>query len=47
MSEYLKPGQYIDSDNASVAVFAKQNVKGSTDKERAISLYYAVRDKIR
>ena len=47
MSEYLKPAQYIDSDNVAVTAFAKQNVKGNTEKERAISLYYAVRDKIR
>jgi transglutaminase-like putative cysteine protease len=47
MSEYLKSGRYVDSDNASVAAFARKHVKGRNDKERAISLYYTVRDEIR
>ena len=47
MNEYRKAGRYIDSDNAAVTAFAKQHVKGGTDKARAISLYYAVRDEIR
>jgi len=47
MNEHLKPGRYVDSDNASVAAYARQHVKGGTDRERAISLYYAVRDGIR
>ena len=47
MNEYLTSGRYVDSDNASVAAFARKHVKGRNDKERAISLYYAVRDLIR
>jgi transglutaminase-like putative cysteine protease len=47
MSEYLDSRRYVDSDNASVAAFARKHVKGGNDKERAISLYYAVRDEIR
>jgi transglutaminase-like putative cysteine protease len=47
MSEYLKSGRYVDSDNASVAAFARKHVKSGNERERAISLYYAVRDEIR
>ena len=47
MNEYQKPGRYIDSDDPAVAAFAKAHVKGTNEKDRAISLYYAVRDAIR
>ena len=47
MNEHLKPGRYIDSDDAAVAAFSRKHVRGATDKDRAISLYYAVRDAIR
>ena len=47
MNEYLTSGRYVDSDSASVAAFATKHAKGKNDKERAISLYYAVRDEIR
>lgn len=47
MNEYLKPGHYVDSGNSGVIGFSKTNTKGKSDRERAISLYYAVRDKIR
>ena len=47
MNEYLSPGRYIDSDNAAVIAFSKTNTKGKSARERAISLYYAVRDRIR
>ena len=30
-----------------MVAFAKGNVHGETERERAVSLYYAVRDKIR
>ena len=43
---YLKPGRLVDSDHPSVLEFADAHVKGKTDRERAISLYYAVRDEI-
>lgn len=47
MNEYLQPGRYIDSGNASVAAFAKQHARGGSVRERAVSLYYAVRDGVR
>jgi transglutaminase-like putative cysteine protease len=47
MKEFLSPGRYIDSDHAAVIEFARKHVKGSSDVERAVSLYYAVRDGVR
>lgn len=47
MQEYLQPGSYIDSDHPAVAAFAREHIAGSTEVERAVSLYYAVRDGIR
>ena len=47
MNEYLNPGRYIDSGDAAIHAFTKKHLKGKTDRERAISLYYAVRDGIR
>lgn len=47
MNEYLAPGRYIDSDHPAVVAYAREHAQGSTDRERAVSLYYAVRDGIR
>jgi transglutaminase-like putative cysteine protease len=47
MNDYLAPGRYIDSSHPAVSDFSEQNVKGETERERAVSLYYAVRDKVR
>src|SRR5207247_1735353 len=47
MTEYLEPGRYIDSAHPAVIRFSKQNSQGSVARERAVSLYYAVRDQIR
>jgi transglutaminase-like putative cysteine protease len=47
MNEYLQPASYIDSSHASVQAFTKKHVKGGTGRERAVALYYAVRDAIR
>ena len=47
MNEYLQPGRYIDSGHPAIQEFSKQNSSGNTPRERAVSLYYAVRDKIR
>jgi len=47
MNEFRKPGRYIDSGHAAIVSFSQENVKGKTDRDRAISLYYAVRDEIR
>jgi transglutaminase-like putative cysteine protease len=47
MNEYLKPGRFIDSDHPAVIAFATAKVAGKSDRERAVSLYYAVRDGVR
>jgi transglutaminase-like putative cysteine protease len=47
MNEYLAPGRFVDSAHPAVIDFAKQNCDGKTERERAVSLYYAVRDGIR
>ena len=47
MNEFLAPGTYVDSDHPAVFAFAKKNSKGKSALERAVSLYYAVRDDIR
>jgi transglutaminase-like putative cysteine protease len=47
MKEFLAPGNYVDSGHPAVVEFARRHVKGSTDVERAVSLYYAVRDGVR
>jgi transglutaminase-like putative cysteine protease len=47
MNEFLEPGRFIDSDHPAVIAFSKQNGSGRSDLERAVSLYYAVRDEIR
>src|SRR3981189_3497991 len=47
MKEFLRPGRYIDSAHPAVIRFSKQNSQGSVARERAVSLYYAVRDQIR
>lgn len=45
--DYLASGEYIDSGHPAVAKFAREHAHGVSDLERAISLYYAVRDRIR
>jgi len=48
MKEYLQPTYFIDSDHPQVIEFASKNCEsGVTEIEKAISLYYAVRDGIR
>ena len=47
MSEYLKPGRFVDSDHPAVIDFANKNSTGASQREQAVSLYYAVRDSIR
>jgi transglutaminase-like putative cysteine protease len=47
MNEYLQPARYIDSDHPAVVAFSKENSSGKTCRERAVALYYAVRDGIR
>src|SRR5262245_31591276 len=44
---YLQPGEFIDSDAASVRAFAREAVADAPDDvTRAVRLYYAVRDRI-
>ena len=48
MEEYLHPTYYIDSDYPEIIAFAEQHSQsGKTDMEKAIEIYYAVRDTIR
>lgn len=48
MREYLGPGRCIDSDHPALLEFAEKSRGSSRDPvERAIRLYYAVRDGIR
>lgn len=45
---YLQPTAIVDSDHAAVQGFAQRHTAGcSNDRERAVALYYAVRDGIR
>lgn len=48
MSASLSATYFIDKDHPDIAAFSKKHAgTGTTDKERAVSLYYAVRDLIR
>lgn len=47
MTEFLSPARYIDSDHPAVVEFARAHARGASDLERAVSLYYAVRDGVR
>jgi transglutaminase-like putative cysteine protease len=47
MKEFLAPAAYIDSGHPAVVAFAREHAKGKNPLERAVSLYYAVRDRIR
>src|SRR3982750_1859567 len=47
LTPYLQPGRFIDSDNPKVAAFAAEHAKGGDDREKAVALYYAVRDGVR
>ena len=47
MKEFLLSAQFIDSANPAVAEFSKKHSAGKTNADRAIALYYAVRDEIR
>jgi len=47
MKEFLSPATYIDSGHPAVIAYASKSAKGETPLERAVSLYYAVRDGIR
>lgn len=45
MNEYLEPTEFLNFDNESVREFAElHTVDAKTDTEKAVKLYYAVRD---
>ncbi len=43
----LKPTALIDSNHPSIGAFTQQHAQGSDDRQRAVALYYAVRDGFR
>ena len=45
--KYLQPGRFIDSGHPRIVEFTHANAKGRQDRDRAIALYYAVRDAVR
>jgi transglutaminase-like putative cysteine protease len=48
LDRYLSPTWFIDSDNPGVRAYALQVTKGATtDEERAVRCFYAVRDGVR
>jgi len=47
VKEFLASGRYVDSDHPAVIAFARRHARGASDLERAVSLYYAVRDGVR
>lgn len=45
MREFLEPTEFLDFDDFSVCDFAEKHTENAkTDKEKAVALYYAVRD---
>ena len=46
-SENLRPTAFIDSDHPAVQAFAAEHARGATERDRAVSLVYAVRDGFR
>ncbi len=49
INEYLQPGVFIDSDHPAVQAFTEEALEGAgpTAIDRAVALYYAVRDGLR
>ncbi len=47
MNQYLESARYIDSAHPAVTAFTAEYARGDDDRERAVALYYAVRDEIR
>src|SRR5262245_66096677 len=47
MNEYPKPGRFVDSDHPDVIAFAQEHSRSLIEREKAVALYYAVRDQIR
>ncbi len=46
-AEYLSPGVFVDSAHPAVVEFARRHALGASELERAVALYYAVRDGVR
>ena len=45
---YLESGRFVDSDHPSVIALARERTEGMSDpRERAVALYYGVRDDYR
>jgi transglutaminase-like putative cysteine protease len=44
---YLRPTGFVDCDNAAVVAFAKESAGSGSETQKAVSLFYAVRDGIR
>ncbi len=47
LQAFLAPADLVDSDHAAVREFAGRHAQGATGRERAVALYYAVRDTFR
>jgi transglutaminase-like putative cysteine protease len=47
MSPHLSPTAAIDSDHPTIRAFAHEHARGDSVRERAVSLYLAVRDQVR
>jgi len=47
MTEFLSSARCIDNADPAVQAFSERNASGRSVRERAVSLYYAVRDQIR
>ena len=47
MKEFLQPARFIDSAHSDVVRFSAAHANGANDRERAVALYYAVRDGVR
>lgn len=45
--EYLRPTEFVDSDHPAVVDFARRSCSGGGPRERAVELYYAIRDGFR
>ena len=43
----LHPTPTIDSNNPAVIAFAERHIGSGSERERAVNLYYAVRDEVR
>jgi transglutaminase-like putative cysteine protease len=43
----LAPTSMVDSDHPAIGAFSALHAQGASDRERAVALYYAVRDQVR